>query len=57
MNTAGVGTTSLASDLLAAAAVVTNFVNPYMYSGDENDSGYSDALLKHNIIMDWATGV
>lgn len=57
MNTAGVGATSLSSDLLASAAILANLGNPYMYTGDENDSGYTDALLKHNIIMDWATGV
>lgn len=59
-NTAGVGTTSLVSDLLSAAAVATNVFNPYMYgynAESSNDMGYSDALIKHNVIMDWAEQV
>lgn len=44
------------NDILATGAsalgIVANVANPYTYT-----EGYSDALVKHNILMDWAAGL
>lgn len=49
MNTAVVGGASLGSDMLGFAAVVGNIFNPYTYT-----EGYSDAMLQHNYLLNWA---
>ena len=47
---------TVVNDILATGAsalgIVANVANPYTYT-----EGYSDALVKHNILMDWAAGL